>query len=271
MKLGDDKTRAAAQAAISKVCRIGTHLFHLAEAVNSLGGWGRGTKRAFRNWYMDKPHQSTAMQLIKYQQRDGWSHRDILRLIHPESKNDVQAAMFRYTIAGMDGMGQRTITRKVKGEDKVFEYPAINPSLLPRVIEGFEKAKQAKSDTEIVKLIEEYGLPRECVPTMFLNSPDVWRALLLGDKGMPFTAMLRNLAKMTAIGLLRPMSSEVKYVCSKLRDATVIKQARTHPLNILIALRTYASGHGVKGSLTWTLIRRSWMHWMIASTSLSET
>src|SRR5215467_84660 len=46
-KLGDVDTRRAAFAALPRVARIGTHLFHFAEYVKALGGWGRGTMRAF--------------------------------------------------------------------------------------------------------------------------------------------------------------------------------------------------------------------------------
>ena len=38
---GDARGKAAAFANLSKVCRIGTHLFHFAEYVNAMRGWGR--------------------------------------------------------------------------------------------------------------------------------------------------------------------------------------------------------------------------------------
>ena len=46
-KLGDEPTRQAAFAALPRVARIGTHLYHFAEYIKALGGWGRGTMRAF--------------------------------------------------------------------------------------------------------------------------------------------------------------------------------------------------------------------------------
>ena len=44
-------------------------------------------------------------------------------------------------------------------------------------------------------------LAREAVPTGLLNDPAIWDALLVD---MPMTAMLRNLGKMSAVGLLMP-------------------------------------------------------------------
>jgi 60 kDa SS-A/Ro ribonucleoprotein len=99
-----------------------------------------------------------------------------------------------------------------------------------------------------VKLIVEYDLPREAVPTQWLNELEVWEALL---HRMPMTAMIRNLGKMTSLGLIKPFSEAAKFVVSKLGDAKALKRARIHPLAVLIAGKVYAQGKGEKGSLTW--------------------
>ena len=87
-KKGDDKTRAAAWKAFPEVVRTGTHLFQAADAVKVCGGWGRATKRAFQNWYLNRTDYSLAYQVVKYQSRKvggtvPWTHRDILRLCKP--------------------------------------------------------------------------------------------------------------------------------------------------------------------------------------------
>ena len=66
------------------------------------------------------------------------------------------------------------------------------------------------------------------------------------------TAMIRNLAKMTSIGLIAPFSEANKKVIAMLGNEEVIKKARIHPFSVLLALRTYGMGQGVRGSLTWT-------------------
>src|SRR6185503_11387954 len=86
------------------------------------------------------------------------------------------------------------------------------------------------------------------VPTQWLNEVAVWEALL--DR-MPMTALIRNLGKMTAVGLLEPFSSAARRVAEKLRDATALKRARVHPMATLIAEKIYAQGRGAKGDLTW--------------------
>ena len=80
---GNTQAKAHAFANLRKVCRIGTHLFHFAEYVNAMRGWGRGLRRAVGAWYNAKEPRELAYQAIKYQQREGWSHADLLRLSHP--------------------------------------------------------------------------------------------------------------------------------------------------------------------------------------------
>lgn len=66
------------------------------------------------------------------------------------------------------------------------------------------------------------------------------------------TAMIRNLGKMTNIGVLAPLSEGATKVCDMLRNEKSLKDARVHPFNILLALKQYQAGQGEKGKLTWT-------------------
>lgn len=262
LKKGDELTRKMARTAVPKVCRIGTHLFQFAEAVSNLGGWGRGTKGAFADWYLGQTDQQLGQNLVKYQNRNGWTHRDVLRQAHVTPQTDRQKAQLRWAVgkitSGADPMASLLDPRILAFEQaKVIAKGGVNPA----------------TTHQIVNLINTYRMPRECVPTEFLNEISVWDALLRGDRvdrhmdrvygeqegsgphGMPFTALIRNLGKMSAIGLLKPMSDASSYVVQRLSDTEGLKRARVHPFTILLALSTYKSGHGFKGSLSWTPVQ----------------
>jgi 60 kDa SS-A/Ro ribonucleoprotein len=244
---GDTQAKTHAFANLSKVCRIGTHLFHFAEYVNAMRGWGRGLRNAVGHWYVDRGADDLAHQAVKYQQRDGWSHADLLRLAHPKAPSSHHDAVFRWMLAGADSLGERKVKRKVRGEDRVAKYAAVGE--LPKLVQAFEQAKRASIAGEIVKLIDEFDLPREAIPTQWLNEAVVWEALL---EHMPMTAMIRNLGKMTSLGLLAPFSDAKRLIVRKLRDETALKRARIHPLAVLVAQKIYAQGHGDKGALKWS-------------------
>src|SRR2546427_10418926 len=244
---GDAQAKAHPFVNLSKVCRIGTHLFHFAEYVNAMRGWGRGLRNAVAGWYVEREADNLAHQAVKYQQRDGWSHGDLLRLAHPKAPAPQHDAVFRWMLNGADSLGEREVKRKVRGEDRVAKYAAVGE--LPRLIQAFERVKRTTNVIEVVKLIGEFDLPREAIPTQWLNEVAVWDALL---QRMPMVAMVRNLGKMTAIGLIKPFSDAKKLVLRKLKDEAALKRSRIHPLAVLVAQKIYAQCHGDKGALRWS-------------------
>lgn len=234
-KLGDLATRRAALAALPRVCRTGTHVMHFADYLQAFGGWGRGTRTAVARWYNDKPADKLAYQLVKYQARDGWSNRDLLRLSHPKAKSSEHDLLYRWVVKG----------------ELAFEAEAPVTGGLA-LVAAFEQAKKVTTAKEIVRLVTEYDLPREAIPTEWLTDPKVWEALLVK---MPLTAMIRNLATMTRVGLVAPMSRATGTVVARLQDRRRLREARVHPIALLAALKTYAAGRGARGKHTWTPVQ----------------
>jgi 60 kDa SS-A/Ro ribonucleoprotein len=241
--------RRAALAELPRVCRIGTHLFQFVEACSHLRGFGTGLRRAVGNWYSNMPADKLAYQALKYQQRGGWSHRDVLRQAHARSETFETEAVLRWIVAGSGGLDERTITRKASG--KSVTYPSVVEHL-PKLLSGYELIKKADSPARAAKLIREYRFTHEMVPTEFKNDPGVWEALL---ENMPIGAMVRSLGKMSAVGLLAPLSNASKVVIERLGEAERIRKARLHPISVLTALRTYAQGRGVRGKLSWAPVQ----------------
>lgn len=223
---GDAATKSAAYSSITKVCRIGTHIFQFCEAVEAMRGWSGGLRNGVAKFYETRKPASLANQVIKYQQRGGWSHRDVLRLSHASSKDATVNGILRYAV----------------GKD-------VEAAVLHPLIAAYESIKNEKDEKKVIKAIQEHGLPRECVPTEHLNSKKVWEALL---EKMPLIAMMRNLGKMSAIGLLDSnLSSATKKVTAMLESVEELKSSRVHPIQLLVAHKIYGQGAGDKGSLTW--------------------
>ena len=63
-----------------------THLFQFAAFVEGFRGWGRSLRRAIGGWYAAPSPESLAYQAVKYRQREGMTHRDLLRLAHPAGR-----------------------------------------------------------------------------------------------------------------------------------------------------------------------------------------
>jgi 60 kDa SS-A/Ro ribonucleoprotein len=242
----DITTRQAALSAIPAVCRTGTELFHFARDVEGFRRWGRGLRRAIAAWYNDKPADKVAYQAIKYRERDGWSHKDLLRLSHPVAKTPAHDALYRWIVGGMDALGKETAKGKPIAADK-----------LPAMVLAFEALRAETDRHRVAALIREHRFTHEMLLTEWKNDVRVWEALL---EDMPQTALIRNLGKMTAVGLLTEGSAASRKVAAQLTDATRITRARIHPIALLSALRVYQQGHGERArlranALSWSPVR----------------
>lgn len=232
-KHGDTETKKAAMQALVKVARTSTDLFSFVDQYkNGLGGGiGAVVKAGLKNWYLSKPDEKLAYQMVKYRQRDGWTHHDVLHLSHPKAATDTTNKLFQFAKASA-GKG-------------IAEFDTTG---LPGIVIGYQEAMKAANVSGVVKLIEQYNLPREAIPTEFLNDKKVWEAML---PSMPATALLRNLGKLSSVGIIAPMSDGEKLVVKKLSDAEWLSKSRIHPISVLVASLVYGAGRGVKGNLTW--------------------
>lgn len=227
--LGDAVAQAAAYEALPKVCRTATDMFAFVEILDKNGKWNNAAKRGVSNWYLSKKIDQIGFQAVKYQQRNGWSHRDVLRLAHVRPADAQMAELFHWVT--------KDHTRK-----------NLEVSL-PDIVETFEMLKKAKHTHEVINIINtRRGVTWEMIPTEFYKTVTVWEALL---PTMGYTALTRKLGQLTSVGLLKPMSNSFKIVRDRLQDVESIRKARVHPVAILNAMAVYKQGKGEKGSLTW--------------------
>jgi 60 kDa SS-A/Ro ribonucleoprotein len=169
---GSAATRKSALAALPRVARTGTHLFHFMQYADQFRGWGRGLRSAVTAWYSDKTAEDLVYQSIKYRQRDGWTHRDALRLAHPKAQTPVVNDVYHWITQGWPDIG-----------------PEPHPDPVLCKIWAFEKLQLAETESEVTALLAEYNLPWEAVPSQWLASAGVWEALLprlprFGDAGV---------------------------------------------------------------------------------------
>lgn len=245
MAHGDEAGKHAAEAAFAKVVRTGTHLYTAASYLENLRGWGPVPRRAFSAWYLGKDADALAYQLIKYRQREGWTTADILRSAHPKPRaadGSLMAghdAMFKWATAGTEAEGL---------PQWVTVYEAI------REIEKSPATAAAKGKAYVQVIRDFPGLPWEALPDEATNLPDVWRALI--ENGMPVTALMRQLPKLTRLGVIGQMSEHLRLVTGRLADERLLSRGRVHPVSVLIALKTYALGHSLRGSSTWTPVQQ---------------
>ena len=218
---GSDKVRKTAFDFLNDVAVTGSHLQMFVDYIGTMRGWGRGLRKAIGNWYTQRPLKDAVYQTVKYRSRYNWTHRDLLRKSHPMG-DGVWSDLFAWITHG---------TMPSEDDDNLS------------LIHAYEEAKTATTP-RLSTLIRNYRLSWEMVPSEMLDKPEVWRALA---QDMPMTALLRNLATLTRVGVIAPMDSAS--VCESLKKIGTMNVI--HPIAVLTALLTYRAGRGVRGQHTW--------------------
>ncbi len=234
----------AAYEAIPAVARTFTHLSHFITFVRKgkMRGFGRGFRRAVAKWFTGKSVEDLVYQAIKYRSRDGFSQKDVAWLCHAGSflaKNDsARRAVFVY----LDYKARPGAPELVLDEDDLKALARLRAT---------ESLATLSDVDQVAAVVSEHALPMEAVPTA-LRGKGVYKAVAQ-KAGLGW--IVRNLGNLGRVGLLSINDSDfVKTICNRIVDEQYIRKSRLHPLSILIALNTYKSGRGIKGSGEWEIV-----------------
>jgi 60 kDa SS-A/Ro ribonucleoprotein len=284
-----------ALALIPNCVRIPTHLFMLVSYINDLSqckpesgkGFGRGVRRELTQYYTKQSGLALATAVTKYKNREGWCHVDLIRMLHINSsqlKDDGARLVFKYLFAC--NKGEKEFMHKLLSDITIAKTKEQAMQLLDTqkftVVESSENLQQqpprelidtakyllavmeiencTTSSIDVaraVKLVQNYGLAREHIPTHMLNCSEIWKELLMSKgangkkEGMPLEAMLRNLGKMSSLPYF--MGHHASTICTRMSSDDDIRSSRIHPFKVLVGAMTYGTGNALKGSLSWTV------------------
>lgn len=205
------------------VVRTGTHLLHFVGYMEKFRKWGSSARRAINAWFLSKTPDELAFQVAKYQGRDGWTMRDVLRKSHPSTTSPYHKEVFDWVCGRV-------------------HYDNFFLPMLLAAIEGVKACAMVKDYHSAALLIEKHGLSWEMVPTELLNYREVWEALV---PRMPLGALIRQLPKLTQFELIDST------ILNRITNQEQLTKARMHPLSVLVAQRAYTSGTS-KGGKLWT-------------------
>lgn len=229
-KYGDAQAKKLAYNSIVRVCNTATQLFTFLGNIKNLRGWSRGLRKGVANWYETKDEKNLSYQLVKYRQRNGYTHRDALRLSHPKIKDTRINSLLSYAVGKTEGLN-------VDNE----------------LIQTFTMAQSVKEGKDLISLINAGGLTWEMIPTELLNDKSVLEALL---NFMPLTALIRNVNRYSYNGMTEGLNDTVKKIVARFGNKEEITKARIHPVMVINSMKTYLQGHGDKGSKTWKANQR---------------
>ena len=230
---GDPAAVQAAKAAFPRVVRTTDHLSMFFGYAKQLRGkaagpgtslvTGRALRSALASWFLAGDVDAVAWKACKARQRatpagEVFALRDALRIAHPKAETADRRALLGW-LAGKVDDGQAR-------------------SLVPAV-DAFLSAQAVSTEAAAIAIVTGRKVPWEFLPSGFLASAAVWEALV---PHLGMTALLRNLARLTRLGVLGPFAPANAAVAARLHSADALRGARIHPIDVFLALRVYNSG-----------------------------
>lgn len=218
-----------------QVVRTGSHFYEWLSYTKSMRGFGKVVREAGKAWLSCEDVKGLAYQLLKYQQRQGFSHRDALRLFHVKPPTKDHDRLFQWVTQGWDNL-----PKQVDSDALVqiwwYEWLKRNPEQTHRAI------KQGR-------------LTHEMVAPVGKMDQRAWQLLF---EEMPIGALLRNLGSLTQLGVLNSDNAKnLERVSSVLNNAEPLRKGRIHPIDVLKALKTYKSGGQLgRSQKTWQPVSR---------------
>ncbi|MBC6419648.1 MAG: TROVE domain-containing protein [Prochloron sp. SP5CPC1] len=229
------EAKKAFQEIFPQVVRTGSHFYEWLSYTKAMRGFGKVVREVGKRWLSRENVKSLTYQLLKYQQRYGFSHRDAKRLFHVQPPTEEHNALFRWVVKGWD------------------EMPTEIPTEALAQIWWYEWLKRNPNKTH--EAIAQGNLTHEMVAPVGKMDKQAWQ--LLFDK-MPIGAMLRNLGSLTELEVLRvDTPANLDRVEGVLNSSTYLRKGRIHPIDALKALKTYQSGGRIgRSKKTWNPVGR---------------
>ncbi|CAN1210993.1 TROVE domain-containing protein [Tumidithrix helvetica PCC 7403] len=236
LSMGESPEAKTAFAEIfAQVVRTGSHFYEWLSYTKSLRGFGKIVRQCGRQWLTRQDVKGLAYQLLKYQQRNGFTHRDALRLFHAKPTSEDHQVLFNWVVKGWQ------------------ELPTEIPTPPLAQIWWYEWLKRNPDQTH--EAIAKGHLTHEMAAPVGKMDKQAWQ--LLFDE-MPIGAMLRNLGSLTELGVLKADGRKnLDRVESVLNSKDHLRKGRIHPIDALKALKTYQSGGSLgRSQKTWKPVPR---------------
>ena len=218
-----------------QVVRTGSHFYEWLNYTKSMRGFGKVIKQVGTAWLAREDVKGLAYQLLKYQQRHGFTNRDALRLFHVKPVTPEHDRLYNWVVNGWS------------------ELPESIPSEATKQIWWYEWLKRNPEETH--RAISEGRLTHEMAAPVGKMDRQAWQLLF---ETMPIGALLRNLGSLTQLEVLRvDNTGNCDRVEELLNNKGYLRKARIHPIDVLKALKTYASGGKIgRSKKTWTPVPR---------------
>ena len=226
----------------TKVVRTLSHLHSFVSYVKAYRGTGGVISKFGKQWFAEKDAKYLTYQYLKFNQRQGFTLRDQLRIFKPSHQGDEgKNRLFAYVSGKADRYGN--IANLIDG------HPSLDQ------LGWVEWLKSDPTPQNTMKAVNEGKLTHEMVAPLGGMNDAVWSELF---KTMPIHAIIRNLSNLASHRVFEDEKNLI-LLAKRLGSSEGLRKARVHPYQLLVAARIYGSG----GQSHFLAERKSKKTWLV--------
>ncbi|XP_029348648.1 60 kDa SS-A/Ro ribonucleoprotein-like [Acyrthosiphon pisum] len=250
------KMVADAYAAVSTICTDGLKLLMFVKFIKtadnmlfdqgfittSSNGHGRGFAKSMTKWYLNRDPLLTTEHIVRNKCYDGWSHKDVMKLIHLHSKEPCRIMYIVYTLSGIKRVEQLFGSKMkdicIEDSDETFENKQLKSiyNFLNQV-ENIKKMDERALQNEIE--FNRLGEKPEVIPREMLKNSTILTSLVMH---FPLEKLLENTFFFAKNKLFHNSTPDVglrEYIL-RFNNTILLKTSQIHPIEPFIQYAKYA-------------------------------
>jgi len=209
---------------------------------NKSSSFGKGFRKAISNWYFNNDPLKTAEMILKHKSYGGWTHKDIMNVIHIHSENPTHQIFIMHTMCGMkkveEHFGSKLKYVEIYNQNESYEnkqlkfiYNFLNN------IHNFDQMDNKKLKKEIE--LKRWGHMYEVIPQKRLKDFNILIALI---KHMPLKILLEKTFYFAKQKLFCNSTPDIGLWEFILRFSNTIelRKSRIHPIEPYIEFVKYS-------------------------------
>uniref|UniRef100_A0A2H8U049 SS-A/Ro ribonucleoprotein n=1 Tax=Melanaphis sacchari TaxID=742174 RepID=A0A2H8U049_9HEMI len=226
-----------------KFCSVANNiLFDQGFLTSKSNSHGRGFIKAMTRWYLNRDPLLTIEHIVRNKRYCGWTHRDVMKLIHLKTDEPCRIMYIVYTLSGIEKV-ERLFGSKMKDvciedSDEIFENKQMK--FIYNFLNQVENIKQM-DDCSLRYEIElnRWGHEPEVIPREMLRNPTILTSLIMH---LPLKTILDNTFFFAKNRLFCNSSSDVglwEYIL-RFNNTNLLKKSKIHPIEPYIEYAKYS-------------------------------
>ncbi|XP_050523905.1 uncharacterized protein LOC126895752 [Daktulosphaira vitifoliae] len=222
-------------------CKIvGQILYEQGFLQNKSSGFSRGFRKAICAWYLKRDPLKTTELVIRHKKYEGWTHKDIMKLVHIHSDDPCHQIYITHTLYGMQKVEEMFKSKLLAIQEENEKFAREQLTFIYNYLKQINNLKKMDVDNLQKDIgLNKWGEEFEVIPQKMLNNSKIINSLVLH---MPLKTLLDNtfrFAKKKLFLNIAPQEGLWNFIL-RFNNVMELEKEKIHPIEAFIQFARYS-------------------------------